>query len=157
MSRTLTLSTIQALNAQETDDVFLILLTIDHASLSSPIRVTSDIVDTLSRSNNFTAFPFDLSLPEDSEALSANARLQIDNVDRTIISSVRTMTSSPNILMEIVRAANPDTVEASFPDFKMHNIQYDAFTVTGELTIEDFTAEPYPSGVFTPAGFPSLF
>lgn len=157
MSRNLSLSAINAINSEETDEVFLILLTISHASLATPIRVTSDNVDTVSRGNLFVAYPFELSLPEDSETLSARASLKIDNVDRSIIASIRNMNNSPDILMEIIRAASPDIVEASFPDFKMTNISYDVLTVSGDLTIEDFTAEPYPADRFAPAYFPSLF
>ncbi len=157
MSRDITLASLQSLYRQETDDVFLILLTIDHGSLSAPIRVTSDSVDTVSRGESFVAFPFDLSLPEDSETLSATAKLQIDNIDRQIIAAMRQMTTMPTVLLEIIRAAAPDIVEASFPDFRLSQIQYDALTISGELTIEDFTAEPYPSGVFGPANFSGLF
>jgi len=157
MSRPLTLAALKAVNAQETDEVFLVLLTIAHDSLIQPIRVTSDSVETLSRGDSFVAYPFDLSLPEDSEALTAMAHLSIDNVDRTIIAAMRGLQDSPALTVEIVRAAEPDTVEAVFPDFRLSEIQYDAATVTGILTIEDFTAEPYPAAVFAPAGFPGLF
>ena len=157
MSRALTLSALQAVNAQETDEVFLVLLTLAHDSLIQPVRVTSDAVDTLSRGESFIAYPFDLSLPEDSEALTATAHLSIDNVDRVIIAALRGLQDSPAVTVEIVRAAAPDTVEAVFPDFRLSEIQYDAATVTGTLTIEDFTAEPYPAVVFAPAGFPGLF
>ena len=157
MSRPLTLSALKAVNAQQTDEVFVILLTLAHDGLSQPVRVTSDAVDTVSRGENFIAYPFDLSLPEDSEALTATAHLSIDNVDRVIIAALRGLQDSPSVTVEIVRAADPDTVEAVFPDFRLSEIQYDAATVTGRLTIEDFTAEPYPAAVFAPAGFPGLF
>lgn len=157
MSRPLTLSALQAVNAQETGEVFAVLLTLAHDSLAQPLRVTSDSVNTVSRGDVFVAYPFDLSLPEDSEALTATAHLSIDNVDRMIVAALRGLQDSPAVTVEIVRAAAPDTVEAVFPDFRLSEIQYDAARVTGILTIEDFTAEPYPAGVFAPAGFPGLF
>lgn len=157
MSRPLTLAALKAVNAQETDEVFLVLLTLAHESLIQPLRVTSDAVNTISRGEVFTAYPFDLSLPEDSEALTATAHLSIDNVDRVIVAALRGLQDSPSVTVEIVRASAPDIVEAVFPDFRLSEIQYDAATVTGVLTIEDFTAEPYPAAVFTPAGFPGLF
>ena len=58
---------------------------------------------------------------------------------------------------EIVRRAAPDVVEARFDDFRFTNISYDSQTVSGDLGVEDFTAEPYPAGQFSPALFPGLF
>jgi hypothetical protein len=157
MSRNISLSARQALYAQETDEAFLILLTIDHDSLDVPIRVSSDAVDTNSRGNTFTAFPFDLTLPDDDDNRSPRARLVIDNVDRQIVLAVRALESAPTVLMEIVRAADPDTVEARFADFRLTNVTYDARAVEGDLTVEDFTAEPFPAHVFSPSLFPGLF
>ncbi len=157
MSRSISSLTRQALYAPETGDAFLILLTITHATLEEPIRVTSDAVDTVSRGETFVAFPFDLVLPDDGEGRAPRAKLTIDNVDRTIVQAVRGLTSSPGVLIEIVRAADADTVEARFLDFKLINVSYDAQRVEGVLTIEDFTAEPFPAGTFSPGLFPGLF
>jgi len=157
MSRNLSLTAKQALNASETAEAFLILLTIDHADLTQPIRVSSDGVDTTSQSNTFVAFPFDLTLPDDMDNQAPRARLTIDNIDRQIVQAIRDIGGAPSVKIEIVRAADPDTIEASFPDFKLENVSYDAMTVQGELTLEDFTAEPFPARVFSPADFPGLF
>ena len=157
MNRTLSPQTLEAINAPETGDAFLILMTISHADLAVPIRVTSDGIDTQSRGNSFTAFPFELSLPDDEDNKAPRARLVLDNVDRSIVRAVRSLTSSPTILIEIVRAAAPDTVEAKFEDFRFTNISYDARTVEGDLGIEDFTAKPFPAAAFSPSLFPGLF
>lgn len=138
-------------------EAFLILLTIAHPDLETPIRVSSDSLDTQSRGNDFIAFPFELSLPDDEDNRSPRARLVIDNIDRTVLKTVRQLTSSPTVLIEIVRAAEPDTVEARFEDFRFVNISYDSRVVEGDLTIEDFTTEPYPAASFSPSFFPALF
>lgn len=157
MSRSVSSLTRQALYAAETDEVFLILLTLNHPDLSVPIRVTSDSVTTASRGHDFVAFPFDLILPDDQDNRSPRARLVIDNIDRQIVQAVRALTSAPTVLIEIIRAAAPDTVEAQFVDFKLTNVSYDAHRVEGNLTIEDFTAEPFPAASFSPSLFPGLF
>lgn len=157
MSRTLSLLARQALFAPETGEAFLVLLTLDHPDLEEPIRITSDAVETLSRGQSFIAFPFDIIIPDDTESASPRARITIDNVDRTITASIRAMTAAASVTIEIVRAADPDTVEAAFPGFQLINVVYDALTVSGDLAIEDFTAEPWPAAVFSPAGFPGIF
>lgn len=157
MSRSITPETQAALFAPETDETFLMLLTIDHPALSQPLRVCNDGVDVTSRGEVFTAFPFSLSLPDDEDGRPPRARLAIDNVDRQIVQAVRSLVSSPTVFIEIIRAAAPDVVEARFEDFRFTNISYDSNLVEGDLTIEDFTTEPYPAASFTPSLFPGLF
>lgn len=157
MSRNPSLAARMALNAQETDEAFLILLTLSHPSMSAPLRVTSDAVQTQSRGESFVPFPFELTLPDDDENGAPEARLAIDNIDRQIVQSLRALPFAPLVLIEIVRAADPDTVEARFADFTLRDVTYDSRVVEGILGVEDFTAEPYPANVFAPGLFPGLF
>lgn len=157
MSRAPSLLARQALNASATADAFLILLTLSHAEMAAPIRVSSDAVDTVSRGETFAAFPFALTLPDDIDNQSPEARLTIDNIDRQIVQALRNIVSAPDVLIEIVRAATPDVIEARFQDFRLTNVTYDSQIVSGNLSIEDFTMEPYPAGTFSPGYFPGLF
>jgi hypothetical protein len=147
----------QSIYAAETGDTFIILLTLSHADLAASICVTSDAVTTVSNGTNFLPFPFDLVLPNDLDAKSYRAKLVIDNIDRSIVQAVRSLTTATTVLMQIVRAAAPDVIEAQFVDFKLTNVSYDAYRVEGDLTVEDFTAEPYPAAIFSPGLFPGLF
>ncbi|MEZ0226531.1 MAG: DUF1833 family protein [Alphaproteobacteria bacterium] len=157
MSRDLSTGAIQSLNAAETEDAFLILLTLSHADMAEPLRVVNGGAEIVSRGNAYAAYPFELSLPDDDAGQSPEARLVIDNIDRQIVRAVRSLSSAPQVLIEIVRAAEPDVVEAKFEDFRLTNVSYDSHLVQGNLTIEDFTSEPFPAGTFTPGHFPGLF
>ncbi len=157
MSRNPTLNTRTALNASGTGEVFLILLTLSHPQLAEPIRVTSDAVPTVSREQVFSPFPFDLTLPDDAEGTAPAARLSIDNIDRRVVMAVRSLQSAAYVLIEIVRAAAPDVIEAKFEDFRLTDISYDSQVVAGNLTLEDFISEPFPAAIFSPGLFPGLF
>lgn len=157
MSRSITPQSRAAIQAAQTPEIFCILLTIAHEGLPAPIRVCDGGEDIVSRGETFVAYPFALSLPDDSEGRSPRARLSIDNVERQIVMAVRDLATSPFVTVEIVRRAAPDVVEARFDDFRFTNISYDSQTVSGDLGVEDFTAEPYPAGQFSPALFPGLF
>ncbi len=157
MSRTLSSASLAAVLAQETAEVFIRLITIDHPDLAAPIRVSSDAVDTVSNGNTYTAFPFELQLPDDSGDRPQTARLTIDNVSREIVQAIRSIQSPPSVTIEIVRAADPDTIEVSYTGFALRNVRYDAMVVSGDLTVDDFTTEPYPAGRFVPSLFPALF
>ncbi len=146
-----------AIFSQETSEVFILLLTIDHADLADPIRVCSDSVSVISRGETFINFPFDLSLPIDSSEGPPRAQLTIDNVDRQIVQAIRSITSPATVLMEIVLSTDLETVEMSWPDFEMISAEYDFLKVSGELTIEQFISEPWPQGRFLPSNFPGVF
>tara|TARA_B100000686_G_scaffold55286_1_gene59574 strand:+ start:4163 stop:4636 length:474 start_codon:yes stop_codon:yes gene_type:complete len=157
MSRSLSAETLKALYAQETGVVFVMLLTLDHESLSEPIRVCSDSKQLTSRGNVFIAYPFEVVLPEDREDATLRAQLVIDNIGREVMLALKKMTTAARVTIEIVRTDAPDRVEAAFPDFRLTNVKYNALTIKGDLMLEDFTAEPYPHLSFTPSSFPALF
>lgn len=157
MSRNLSTGTRQALFAGDSAETFIILLTFTHDGLAEPIRVCSDAADIVSRGSAYVAYPFELTLPDDDESRAPRARLVIDNVDRQIVATLRGLATSPVLTLEIVRAAEPDVVEAVFHDFRLRNVRYDSHVIEADLTIEDFTAEPYPAGSFCPSLFPGIF
>lgn len=158
MSRTLSSAAKQAVFAQSAAEVFLLLVTITHATLPTPIRVVNDMQDCVSRGNTFTALPFGFVLPGEREDQIPASRLWVDNVDREIVQAVRNATgAAPQVLAEIVLASQPDTLEAAFDGFSLKNALYDHLTVSGDLSMEDVLNEAYPEGTFTPNLYKSLF
>ncbi len=157
MSRDITITAKQAIYSQQTSEVFLVLLTIDHADLGAPIRVVNNTVDIVSNGNTFIGFPFFIDMPQERDDQLARVTLTIDNVDRQIVTAVRSLTSAPSVVMEIVLASDPDTIEAGPFSFTMRDVRYDSLVVEGELSFEDVLNEPYPGDSFTPATHPGLF
>lgn len=171
MPRALSVTARGAVFAPETDEVFILLLTISHADLSAPIRVTPDQKEVLpiasalnpdtrgviSRGQEFIGFPFEITLPNEDEDQSPRAQLRIDNVSREIVRAVRSIRSPADVTVEIVLASEPDTVETALEGFQMRSVTYNALTVEGDLTVEQFDLEPYPSRRMTPSNYPGLF
>ncbi len=146
-----------ALMAQETSEAFIVLIKIDHPNLSVPIRVSSDGVNTSSNGKTFIAFPFELELPISDPDQPPRARITIDNVDRSIVTAIRSISTEATVDIDVVLGSDPDTLEVSFTGFKLVNVDYDALVVAGDLSFEDFFSEPFPSRVFSPADFPGGF
>ena len=146
----------QSAFAQETDEVWLILLTISHADLTNDIQVVHNPVAITSRGMTFVGFAFEISLPIDSPDRAPVAELRIDNVSQEIAQAVRSISSAPTVKIEVIRAAAPDVVELSLDGFRLRNVNWDADSVRGALVLDDIATEPYPAGIFSPAGFPGL-
>lgn len=157
MSRNVSAELKQAVYAQETEQEFVVLITLSHPDLATPIRVNSSGKDVVSNGETFLAYPFEVVLPDDVDDRPPRAKLRIDNISREIVLAVRSISSAPFVTIQIVMATAPNTIEAEFPDFRLSNITYDQLTVEGDLTLEEFIGEPYPARVFSPADFPGLF
>lgn len=153
--------------AQESGDVVVVLITIDHPSLDAPLRFSSDpttrlsddplLYGTVSRGETFYFVPVKVALPDEQDR-SPEAKLTLDNISRDTIALIRAAVSPPpTALLEVVLAATPDVVEASFADFTVSKATSDAQQVEIELTFDTLGAEPVPAMKFDPGRFPGLF
>jgi hypothetical protein len=166
MPRTVSNVVKHAINAQQTNEVFIVLLTIDHPNFTAPIRVASDpkqvlpvalVRGVISNGEEFIYLPFCITLPQQDDTNTARATLSIDNIDREIVKAVRTADSAISVKIEIVLASDTDNIEISIDKFKLASITYDAFTVSGELSLDYYDLEPFPCKRFTPSDFPGMF
>lgn len=156
MARNLSAPATASINAQETDEVWLTLLTINSPELVLPLRFVNNNESCTSRGNLFVALPFDIDFPGQDEQNPGEARLQIDNIDRLIINFVRSISSPPKVTIEVVLASSLNVVEASFENMTLRNVSYDARTVSGILKFEDIVIEPVTYAM-TPERFPGQF
>lgn len=166
MSRPLSNTAKQAIFAQQTSEVFIMLVTISNPSFVDDIRIASvafeDLPDAgvkgvLSRGEEYVYLPFNINLPAQDDTGIARANLSIDNISRELVSAVRQATSSLNITIEVVLASNVDNVELSVRDFKLERVTYDALVISGDISLEYYDLEPFPARRFTPSDFPGLF
>ena len=146
----------EAAYLQETDDVFLVLLTITHDDIT-PIRVVNNNENITSDGNLFVAYPFEITLPDSTGDGTPSAQLVIDNVSREIAESIRSISTAPKVTISVIRAADPDTIEITFAPFTLRNVKWDMMKVSGDLSMEDIALEPFPIGQFSPAQFQGLF
>lgn len=155
-----------AIFSQQTEEAFIILVTISHSSFTDDIRVASDpfqllpeasVRGVVSRGNEFLYFPFSITLPNSDDTGIARANVSFDNIDRSMITSIRRADSSLSIKIEMVLASDVNNVEFAIDGFKLDRVTYDALTISGEISMEYYDLEPFPSKRFTPSDFPGLF
>jgi len=157
MSRSLSSTFKAAIFSQETAEVFLVLLELDHADLAAPLRVVNNYENITSNGEVYIGYPFSISIPDETEDAMPIVKLTIDNVDRSIVEAVRTCTSAPAIVVSVVLASAPDTIEAGPFDLTLRAATYDALSVSGEIRADDILNEPWPGVIITPQNFPGLF
>lgn len=147
----------QAAFAPQTSEAVLELVTIDHGLLASPLRFVNNGENIISNGNTYLATRFGLSIPSESEDQPPKCRLQICNVDKQIMETVRSLDTPPSLKIEIVLSSDPDTVELSLDSLKFKDVSYDAGIIEGTLGFEDTLSEPFPGDLFAPYAFPGLF
>lgn len=157
MSRTVSGTMEAALYAQQTTAVFITLLAISHADFASTIRLSSDGQDTVSNGETYLAYPFQLQVATDEPDRPPEASLTVDAVDRVLTSALRDIVGAATVTIQVVLAADPDTVEVSWENFSLRDVVYNAQAVSGRLTLEEYTDEPWPAHTMGPTDFPALF
>lgn len=156
--RTLTGQALSGVLARQTNEVYLVLLTLSHPSFAVSIRVTSDAVDTVSGGLTYQHFPFEIDLPGEDDSAPARVTLKIDNVDRRIYEEVRRIDSGDpiDVTFTVISASEPDAVQAGPFSFALRSVKATAAAVEGDLVYEDILNEPFPGVTFTPSRTPSL-
>lgn len=154
--RTLSPAAEASLLAEETDEVWLILLTVSHPDLDDPITIVNDINEIVSNGVTFRALPFEIELPGEGQR-PGESRIRIDNVSREIVEAVRIIgLIPPTVKIQVVLASQPDVIEYEVPVMTLRDVTYDAAFVTGVLRFEDISVEPVAE-IINPNRFPALF
>jgi hypothetical protein len=137
---------------------------LDDMRFSKTARTDADIADTYLRAKSSTVGTyspamFQISLPEDSPDKVPTVTLTIDNTDRAITDLIRQVSGSRvTVLMDVVLASSPNTVEAGPFLFQAVSCQYNAQSVTVTLGFEeDILNSEFPCVRYTPQNSPGMF
>lgn len=166
MARALSPGFLAALYAQESEEVVVCLLTVNHPDLDAPIRLSSDpttrisddplIYATYSRSEEFLYLPFEFTLPDDKSDSPPRVQLALDNTERSLVGVLRSFSTPASITVELVLASDPDAVEVELPSLQLSDVTIED-RISATLVADPLINEPHPAGQFTPGSFPGLF
>jgi hypothetical protein len=157
--RIVSATALHAMLAQETGEVFLTALTLNHSSFSSPLLFVNDQVALARTAGTFQPCAFLINLPNEEEDQVPQVQITLDNIDRSVLQKIRTISAErPTVMMEIVLASSPNTVEAGPFNFAILNINYDVGTIQGTIGFEDdFLSIAFPGDTYTPTNSKGLF
>jgi hypothetical protein len=146
----------QSIYAQETGEIWLHLLEIEHTAITT-LRFVDNTEQITSNGDIYLPYAFRIALPGEFDDQLPSVQLEIDNVDRQILEGIRALPSAPTIVLALILASSPDVIEAGPFRFTLKAVDYDAQTISGTLAFEDTLNEPYPAIRFTPNYFPGIF
>lgn len=146
-----------SLYAAQTDEIWLQLLTIEHADLATPIRLVNNTEDIVSDGQTFTAWSFPAILPAQNDGELPTVELALDNVTREFTATVRSLSTPFTITKEIIRASDPDTIEAGPYVYESRTARITDRTLRIEVGTESIMNEPFPEATYTPTTNPALF
>lgn len=156
--RQVSLPALQAMMVQDTAEVFIPLLRIEHPSLGAPILLAHNTESVVRTDGTYLPYPFQINLPVQSDEEIPQVTLTVDNTDLSVNDKIRTLIGEPSVTLMVVLASSPDTVEAGPFAMKLANATATAETITGTLGQEqDIFSQQVPGQQFMPGNSPGLF
>lgn len=146
----------RATRARETAEVLFELVTLSHDDFSAPIRRVDNTDDVRSRGHTWLARPTVLNLPRDEDRGTVTGRIVLDDTDLGVSSELRRSSAPPSVLVEIVRADDPDTVEIDYRHLEVTAMVLAGTEVEISIGIADYRTEVFPEHSFGPSYFPEL-
>lgn len=173
MSRVLSLNARQALDAQASDEVEVVLFRITHPDLADPIRLSTDNLDVIdaeagsygTRSSWGGANPLlepylwivaSAVIPGDDAEGAAAAQIVLENLDARIIELLRSFTEPASVDLAVVLATSPDLVEDEYLGLQLSLAEGDEASITLSLLADEIELEAFPSGRMSRHKFPGL-
>lgn len=157
MSNALSPQLLAQLFAQESDDAFLVLLTMTHPSFSKPVRLVNNSVDVLSRDDTYEAFPFTIKLPTDDGETVPQFEINFDNVSLELIDEIRSVTDAIGVKLEMILGSMPDVVQMTQDDLKIQSVTYTATQIQAKVILDNFLNTDMTSERYIPLYFPGIF
>lgn len=156
--RELSQTALQAVMAQNTAEVFIPILRIEHPDLSAPILLAYNTETVHRADGDYLPYPFQINIPEQSDNEAPTVNLTVDNTDLTVNDKIRSLVGMPTVTFSVVLASSPDTVEVGPYEMSLQNAQADAQTISGTLGFEQgIFSQAVPSQTFIPSSSPGLF
>ena len=151
----------EAVFGQESDKIAVCLLQLYSPELNNgtSLCLAAWRNPIVSRGIVFNPYPFQITLPEDSDERPPKAQIELDNISLEAAAWLRSINVPVRVKMEVIFVQTPDVVEYSSPTMDGVNAIFN--TSDGKIIIP-LSVYPYgrmlfPHRAFTPNLFPGLF
>ena len=146
-----------AILAQETEKVFLHLLTIE-TSGGTILRFVDNNQNITSNGYEYYATGFTIILPEQTDNAPRPCRLAIDNTDISIFAAIKqAVGQSVTITIAVIMADTPDIYERGPLKYLLRNVKATKETIEGEVYDSFLVDRKFPKDTYTPEDFEGMF
>ena len=149
----------RAMMAQETSEIFLSFLQIQHPTLSTPILLVCNY-EPITRSDGvYQPFAFNAPSPsQEEDGKVPQTTISIDNTDLEILTKLRTIKSPPKVVLFTALASSPDIIEEGPFIFDLQSVDGDESSLSGKLSYDGSVFDQnFPAQTYTPSNSPGLF
>lgn len=157
MANTLSPELLAQLFAQESNDPFLTLVTLSHASFAGDIRLVNNTKNITSNGLVFQAFPMKIRFPMDDGETARDFTIEMDNVSLELIEEIRSVTTQIGVRIEMILASLPDAIQVSQDELLIASLSYNAQRITARIILDSFLNVEITSERYNPTNFPGLF
>lgn len=157
MPRILSPDALAAFLSQESDEVVLACVRIDHPDLPAPIRIVNNIESVERTDGTYVPADITVELPDDVEEGNGGATLVCSNTNREVLAQIRTLQGKPSCRIEACLASSPNVVEMGPYEFEIVGSRYDRLRVNLTMGQDSMFLDQYfPAGEYTPISHPGL-
>jgi hypothetical protein len=154
---TLSNAAIAAELAQETEKVFLHLVTIE-ASGGATLRFVDNNQNIVSNGQTYAAAGFTIVLPEQASDAPRPCRLAIDNTDLAIFKTIKQAVGQTiTVTVCVIMADEPDVYQRGPLKYKLRNVTATKETIEGDVYDFYLSDRKYPKDTYNPDIFEGMF
>lgn len=146
---------VEWLTARQASEADLVLITIT-SNYFETFRLARNRQDVISRGQTFTRCWLEVDILSDDDQITRST-LTLPNVSREISRAMRSVIGPPEVTIEVINSARPDTPFYRAARLKLRNVQFDPFFITGDLSRGDENTEICGTIKITPARAPAIF
>ncbi len=157
MANSLSQELLAQLYGQSSDDPFLTLVTLSHASFAEDITLVNNTKDITSRGLTFSAFPMKIRFPVDDGETARTFAIDFDNASLELITQIRTVTTQIGVKIEMILASMPDVVQIEQSDLFIASLTYTKSKITASIVMDSFLNVAMTSEQYNPTNFSGLF
>ena len=133
-----------------------VLIKIYHPEMADPLYLTDNNEDLTYNGHVYKKAFFRINLPEVTKDSMGNATIEMGCVDQQIIEIIRSLTTPPNIKFVATYLEEGVYSDLAGYDMIMSNLNWDAKSLTADLTLDLVLNYDFPSGSFTPFNCPGV-
>ena len=156
MSNNVSAELLAQMYGQESDDPFMMFVTLSHADFDT-LYLVNNVVNQTSRGQEYQAFPMTIRLPNDDGETAREVLIDFDNVSLELIDELRSVTTPMDVKIEMILASDVDTVQLSLEELKLRSVSYDKQKISAKLYMDSFLNVELTSEKYTPTKYPGLF